>query len=289
MKEITGKTRILGIIGDPVEHSLSPVMHNAAIAHLNLDYIYVPFPVKPTDLATALAGFEAVGVVGFNATIPHKQAIIPLLQEVSPLARSVGAVNTVWRTPTGWAGTNTDVEGFLAPLLSIPRQWHQIKAVVLGTGGAARAVVAGCAQLGCQEIIIVGRNQEKVAAFVASWALSPLPVTITPHNWEELPQILPQAGLLVNCTPVGMHPHIDASPVSADLIQLLPPEAIVYDLIYTPCPTQFLQLAQEVGTTTIDGLEMLVCQGAAGLKIWLQRETVPVTVMRDALIQHLMR
>ncbi|HIK09239.1 MAG TPA: shikimate dehydrogenase [Oscillatoriaceae cyanobacterium M33_DOE_052] len=289
MKEITGKTRILGIIGDPVEHSLSPVMHNAAIAHLNLDYIYVPFPVKPKDLTTALAGFEAVGVQGFNATIPHKQAIIPLLTEVSPLARSVGAVNTIWRTPEGWAGTNTDVEGFLAPLLSIPRQWHQIKAVVLGTGGAARAVVAGCAQLGCQEIIMVGRNQEKLAAFVASWAHQAPPVPMTPVTWEELPQILPQAGLLVNCTPVGMYPHIDAAPVSATSMQYLPPGAIVYDLIYTPCPTQFLQLAQDVGATTIDGLEMLVCQGAAGLKIWLGRDTVPVTVMRDALIQRLMR
>lgn len=112
MQLITGKTKLLGVIGDPVEHSLSPVMHNAAIAHLNVNYVYVPFPIKRENLEKAIAGFKAINVVGFNITIPHKQAIIPLLSEVSQTAKMVGAVNTVWRTDAGWCGTNTDVEGF---------------------------------------------------------------------------------------------------------------------------------------------------------------------------------
>ncbi|MGB7892535.1 MAG: shikimate dehydrogenase, partial [Microcoleus sp.] len=113
---IKGTTKLLGVIGHPVEHSLSPAMHNAAISHLGVDFVYLPFPVKPEDLKAALAGFAAIGVRGFSITIPHKQAILPLLSEVSPIARAIGAVNTVYLTDKGWCGTNTDVEGFLAPL-----------------------------------------------------------------------------------------------------------------------------------------------------------------------------
>ncbi|NES23619.1 MAG: shikimate dehydrogenase, partial [Symploca sp. SIO3E6] len=149
MQLITGTTKLLGVIGDPVEHSLSPVMHNRAIASLGVDYVYLPLPIKPEDLAVAIAGFEAIGLVGFNITIPHKQAIIPLLSEVSDIAQGVGAVNTVYRTDGRWWGTNTDVAGFISPLQTLNRDWSQTKVVVLGYGGAARAVVVGCTQLGC--------------------------------------------------------------------------------------------------------------------------------------------
>nr|MBE9135238.1 shikimate dehydrogenase [Tychonema sp. LEGE 07196] len=117
---IQGTTKLLGVIGHPVTHSLSPAMHNAAIAHLGVDFVYLPFPVKPEDLKAALAGFAAIDLRGFSITIPHKQAILPLLSEVSPIARAIGAVNTVYRTDKGWCGTNTDVEGFLAPLQPPP-------------------------------------------------------------------------------------------------------------------------------------------------------------------------
>ena len=127
-------------------------MHNAALAKLNLNYVYLPFPIEPENLAKALDGFAAIGVVGFNATIPHKQAIIPLLSEIEPIAQSVGAVNTVFRRDNKWVGTNTDVEGFIAPLKSLDRDWGKVHAVVLGNGGAARAVVAGCTQLGCASV-----------------------------------------------------------------------------------------------------------------------------------------
>ncbi|AMW31192.1 MULTISPECIES: shikimate dehydrogenase [Arthrospira] len=281
---IKGTTKLLGIVGYPVEHSMSPIMHNAAIAHLGVDYVYVPFPVAPDQLASAYRGFQAIGIQGFNLTIPHKQAIIPLLDNVSKLATAVGAVNTVWYSDKGWSGTNTDVAGFLAPLkaLNCPN-WHEKIAVILGNGGASRAVVAGCAELGMAEIHIVGRNPQKLEEFKQSWLNSPLPIKVNVHNWQELNPLIKQADLLVNTTPVGMSPHIDRSPVDAENFEGLKSGAIAYDLIYTPRPTRFLQLAKNQGAVAIDGLEMLIQQGAAALEIWLQ-QPIPISVMRQSLI-----
>ncbi|MBD2665874.1 shikimate dehydrogenase [Richelia sinica FACHB-800] len=285
---INGKTQILGVIGHPIEHSLSPVMHNAALAKLGLNYVYLPFPIASENLETAIAGFASIGVVGFSVTIPHKQAILPFLAEISPIAQAIGAVNTVTRQGNKWVGTNTDVEGFIAPLQTTYHQdWSQKTAVILGNGGAARAVVAGCVQLGVAEIHLVGRNIYKLKDFRESWQNSSLGDKFHIHTWEELPQLLPQADLLVNTTPIGMYPHSQESPLSETEIAYLPQKAIAYDLIYIPKPTKFLQLAAKQGATAIDGLEMLVQQGAAALKIWLQTEQVPVAEMRQALINHL--
>lgn len=302
---ITGTTKLLGVIGDPIEHSLSPVMHNAALAVLQADidqerlnYVYLPFPVKSANLSAAIAGFAAIELQGFNVTIPHKQEILPLLSEVSAIAQAVGAVNTVWRTAQGWHGTNTDVTGFLAPLQAYNRDWTQTVAVILGSGGAARAVVAGCAQLQCTAIRVVGRNTQKLQQF-HPWTdpilndasgsrgtANSTPANLSVHTWDELPGLLPQASLLVNSTPMGMYPRTDQSPLSAIAIAKLPENAIVYDLIYTPNPTLLLKQAQDQGLITIDGLEMLVQQGAAALQIWLQK-SVPVDVMRQAARQYL--
>lgn len=285
---ITGKTKLLGVIGYPIEHSLSPVMHNAAIADLGIDYAYLPFSIKPEDLSTAIAGFEAIGIQGFNVTIPHKQTIMPLLAEVSPLAQAVGAVNTVWRTERGWQGTNTDVAGFLAPLKALERDWTQTTAVILGNGGAARAVVAACAELRCAAVQVVGRDLQKLQAFQQSWQTSPLTVNLQTHIWQELLQLLPNAGLIVNTTPMGMYPHGSQSPIPAASFNLWQPEAIAYDLIYNPRPTLFLQQAAQQGAITLDGLEMLIQQGAAALELWLGR-SVPVNVMRQALQEYLVK
>ena len=291
---IKGTTKLLGVIGHPIAHSLSPAMHNAAISHLGVDFVYLAFPVKPEDLEVALAGFGAIGLQGFSITIPHKQAILPLLSEVSPIAQAIGAVNTVYLTDKGWCGTNTDVEGFLAPLQTPVYQaragsdWSQKVAVILGNGGAARAVVAGCAQLGCAQIHVVGRSAQNLAEFQQSWVNSPMPVpNLQVHTWDDLSMLISQADLLVNTTPVGMYPHGEKSPVVDRTIDRISAGAIVYDLIYNPSPTQFLKDAQLRGAQTIDGLEMLVQQGAAALKIWLHKESVPVDVMRQTLQQHL--
>ncbi|MGL5058919.1 MAG: shikimate dehydrogenase [Microcoleus sp.] len=292
---IKGTTKLLGVIGYPIAHSLSPAMHNAAIANLGVDFVYLALPVKPEDLKTAIAGFSAIELRGFSITIPHKQAILPLLAEISPIARAIGAVNTVYMTDKGWCGTNTYAEGFLAPLLAStpPTPPYQggaqdKVAVILGNGGAARAVVAGCAQLGCAEIHVVGRSEQKLTEFQQSWVDSPLPVkNLQVHSWDNLPALISQADLLVNTTPVGMYPHGEKSPVDVRTIDRISPGAIAYDLIYNPSPTQFLKDASARGAIAIDGLEMLVQQGAAALKIWLDRESVPVDVMRQALRQHL--
>jgi shikimate dehydrogenase len=296
MPQITGTTKLLGVIGNPIGHSLSPVIHNAAIEHLGLDYRYLAFPVSPINLETALTGFAAIGLVGCSVTIPHKQAIIPLLAAITPLAQAVGAVNTVWNTPTGWQGTNTDVAGFISPLAAMERDWSQTTVAILGNGGAARAVVAGCHQLGCGAIHVFGRDATKLVEFKSSWQdvylavdeqNQPIPVNIQTHLWDELSGLIGQANLLlVNSTPIGMHPDVENTPVSIEMMGEIGRNSIAYDLIYTPRPTKFLQLAKEVGMMTIDGTEMLVQQGAVAFELWLQ-QAPPVDIMRQILIQHL--
>ncbi|TVQ48206.1 MAG: shikimate dehydrogenase [Gloeocapsa sp. DLM2.Bin57] len=280
MQLITGKTKLLGVIGDPIEHSLSPVMHNAGIKALGVDYVYIPLAIKTEDLEGAIAAFRGMNLEGFNVTIPHKQRVMEFLDEVSPLAKKVGATNTVWANQEGWSGTNTDVAGFLAPLKLLERNWGEIKPLVLGYGGAARAVVEALSGLGCRQIRVVGRNLEKLAQFQKGW----LQVEI--YQWSELSELIADSELLVNTTPIGMYPYGQESPLEGDLVKLVQPGAIVYDLIYTPRPTKLLRESQQQGAVIIDGLEMLINQGAIALEIWLQR-SVPVEVMRQALLNHL--
>ncbi|ANV84657.1 shikimate dehydrogenase [Picosynechococcus sp. PCC 7003] len=286
--KILGTTKLLGVIGDPVKHSFSPIMHNAAIAELGVDYVYLVFPVTGAGLKTALDGFWAIDLQGFSITIPHKQAIMAHLEAIAPEAELVGAVNTVWRTATGWQGTNTDVAGFVAPLKTLERDWSKVTPVILGNGGAARAVVVGCHQLGCPQIHVLGRDPEKLAQFSESWQNTPLVGKVQTHLWGDRQRLIPQAQLLINATPIGMAPKVDASPVNEELMATLPPGAIAYDLIYTPSPTRFLQQAQAQGAEIIDGSEMLVQQGAIALEKWLG-QPVPVGTMRQALLNHLAR
>ncbi len=322
MRVISGRTQLLGLIGDPVAHSLSPVMHNAALAALELDYVYLPFPVKPDQLGAAISGLAAIGVQGFNVTIPHKQTIIPFLKTISPQAKAIGAVNTVYREDpecADWSGSNTDLAGFLAPLRSAlekcsaqasedfskelleslepkdqqdqqdrqDRQHQQHpthrRVTILGSGGAARAVIEGCQQLGLTPIGVVGRSEAKLADLQHTWP------TIEPYAWSELSDLLPQTCLLVNTTPIGMHTTQtdQATPLTPDQIACLPTHSIVYDLIYTPNPTLLLKLAADRGCITIDGLDMLIEQGAAALSLWLGGRSVPVEIMRRAARQHL--
>ncbi len=286
---ISGKTRLLGVIGHPIGHSLSPVMHNAALAQMpKSDFVYVAFPIAPDDLTTAVRGFEAIGVEGFSVTIPHKQAIMSELVHISELATAIGAVNTVWKMPDGWHGTNTDITGFIAPLVELDRDWSSVNVICLGNGGAARAIVAGCAQLGVRSIQVVGRSEVNLEEFRQSFqSIDSIRDRLSIHTWDAIDNLLPNAGLIINTTPIGMAPNTETSPLTPSQAQKIQSSAIAYDLIYTPSPTQFLQQAQQQGAQTFDGLEMLVQQGAEALKIWTGVSEVPVAVMRRSLQEKL--
>ncbi|MBD2177718.1 shikimate dehydrogenase [Pseudanabaena sp. FACHB-1998] len=283
---ILGTTKILGVMGFPVSHSLSPVMHNAAIAALGLDYVYVPFPIPIENLPAAIAGLKAIqSVQGFNLTIPHKVEVIPLLDEVTPIAQSIGAVNTVKRLGDQWVGTNTDVAGFLEPLKKLDCDWKNMPAMILGCGGAAKAVVAACLELGCPIIHVFGRDPKKTKKFHGTMTSQLRDYNLRVHPWTSIHHLLEVTGIIINATPIGMSSDFN-TPVTEDEMTLLPDHAIVYDLIYTPRPTRFLQIAAARGLKAIDGLEMLINQGAIALEFWLE-QPVPIEIMRQALLQHL--
>jgi shikimate dehydrogenase len=264
-----------------VRHSLSPVIHNAALAALGLDARYLALPVSPDRLAQAVQGLAALGCAGFNVTIPHKERIAPLLTQLEPVARQLGAVNTVLPDGAGgWIGTNTDWQGFLAPLQSCPLAGRQ--ALMLGSGGSGRAVLRAAAALGLGEVVVRGRDPGRLQALIQ--AATPWAPPLRPLDWDApLATVLPTTALVVNVTPLGMGTQSQAMPLeSADLAQL-PAEALVVDLIYTPRPTRLLRETAALGLATLDGLEMLVQQGAAALRLWTGRPDVPVAVMRQAV------
>jgi shikimate dehydrogenase len=292
---IGGGTALVGVLGDPVRHSLSPAMHNAAIAALGLDWAYLALPVAAADLAVVLRALAAIDCRGLNVTLPHKQAAAALADELTPLGRRLGAVNTlVRRDGGGWLGTNTDVEGFLTPLRPLAAR----DALVLGCGGSARAVVAGLVDLGLDRIQVAGRDATRLEPFIrscADWAPGLVPLTWGADGAgspDPFAAALASADLVVNTTPVGMASGkdpaaADRSPLRPDQVAALAPTTTVYDLIYTPRPTALLRLARARGCRTIDGLEMLVHQGAASLRLWSGLEEMPVIAMRAAALARL--
>ncbi|WP_038556746.1 shikimate dehydrogenase [Synechococcus sp. KORDI-52] len=281
---INGGTSLVGLLGHPVRHSLSPVMQNAALTSMGLNWRYLALPCESESLDQVLKGLRAVGCQGLNVTIPHKQTIAGLCEELSALAQRLGAVNTlIPGEGGGWFGTNTDVEGFLAPL-GVKELWGGRHAVVIGCGGSARAVVAGLQTLDLSSITVVGRRSETLQAFIAALQQDKAPLTPCLDNAAQLNDAIAQAALVVNTTPVGMAQHGDpeAMPLGAEIWSRLSSEAVLYDLIYTPRPTSWLTAGQQRGQRCIDGLEMLVHQGAASLRLWSGQNDVPVETMRSA-------
>ena len=201
---INGGTSLVGLLGNPVGHSLSPVMQNAALESMGLNWRYLALPCESESLDQVLKGLRAVGCQGLNITIPHKQAIAELCEELSPLAQRLSAVNTlIPGTGGGWFGTNTDVEGFLAPL-GANETWAGRDAVVIGCGGSARAVVAGLQTLNLSSITVVGRRSEALQAFITDLQQDKAPLTPCLDNAGQLNDAVARAALVVNTTPVGM-------------------------------------------------------------------------------------
>ena len=281
---INGDTGLVGLLGNPVRHSLSPAMHNAALQALQLNWSYLALPCTSQNLQEVLQGLRAVNCRGLNVTIPHKQDVASLCQELSPLAKRLGAVNTLIPIDSGgWHGTNTDVEGFLTPL-GEESSWNNRHGVILGCGGSARAVAAGLQRLGLASITVIGRRPEVLDGFIADLHHNDAPLTPCLHSSPILASLIEQADLVVNTTPVGMAQHGDAQafPLGEAVWSHLQKSAVLYDLVYTPRPTAWLRWGQSRGQQCIDGLDMLVQQGAASLRLWSDRNDVPVETMRRA-------
>lgn len=278
---ISGKTKVVGIIGAPVGHSLSPVMHNAAFCALGLDYIYVPFPTAVADLPAAVAGFKAVGVVGFNATVPHKVALLPLLDLISPEAELVGAVNTVQILDGKLHGYNTDGTGLLSALSRDLRFTPAGQSVLLlGAGGAARSAVYGLAISGAARITIANRSLARGRELLDRFRphFPDVALEFEPLSRLADPAFIAQFDLVLNTTTVGMRED------RFEELNLghLKSGAVVYDMVYAPPVTPLLKEAAELGTPRANGIGMLVAQGEAAFRIWTGIEP-PAGCMRRAL------
>lgn len=264
---INGQTTLVGILGWPVGHSLSPLIHNAEFERFHLNWAYVPLPVDPNRLSIALPGLVAAGFAGFNVTIPHKQAVVPLMDELSVQARQIGAVNTIKIHDGRLVGLNTDADGWaqdcekLLPL-------RGISLAISGAGGAARAVAVAAAHAGVRSILIINRTLKAAQDLAASLQqLFPdLQVAATPRD-EHGPgqQLIAQCQLLVNTTPLGMGAPSETFAVPPSWMRS---DLAVYDTVYTPAKTATLQYAQALGAPTRGGLGMLAGQAALAFEIW---------------------
>ena len=278
-----GKTQVCGIIGDPISHTVSPAMQNAAFQKLGLEFTYVPFRVTKEDLCQAIQGVKALNIRGLNVTIPHKIDVMPLLDEIDPLAEKIGSVNTIVNDEGSLKGYNTDASGFLKALLAAKVRPDRKNIVILGAGGAARAIVFILADQGAN-LTVLNRHPEAARKLTARlFALFRRKVEALELNRENLKTALNDAEVTINTTSLGMTPETDATPVPARLIK---PGQVVFDIIYNPPKTRLLYEAEKRGAKTIGGIEMLVWQGAAAFELWTGQKA-PVTVMREAAIRKL--
>ena len=283
MNRITGKTKICGIIGDPVEHSMSPVMHNAAFEALGLDYAYLSFHVRGEELKEAINGMRALHIAGLNVTIPHKMAVIPFLDKLDPLAERMGAVNTIANENGELTGYNTDASGFLQALRAQGIEPDGKSIVILGAGGAAKGISFILAGAGAS-LVILNRTlsrAEELASQIARYYHQK--ITAMTLNEANLKRAFGRADVLVNTTSVGMVPDVDRTPVPGNLLNS---RLAVSDIVYNPLETRLLREAKAAGARTIDGLDMLVWQGALAFEKWTGRKA-PFEIMKQAALKAL--
>ncbi|MFC1915445.1 shikimate dehydrogenase [Chloroflexota bacterium] len=283
MKLISGKTKICGVIGDPIEHTMSPVVHNAAFRELDIDYLYVPFRVKPDELDKAVEGVRALNIRGINVTIPHKVAIIPFLDKLDPLAEKMGAINTIVNEDGVLTGYNTDATGFLQALLERGIEPKGKNMVILGAGGASRAISFIVTERGANLVIL---NRHLARAEDLAHRISQVfkkGVKALALNVENLAPVMEEADILVNTTNVGMNPNVNETLVPA---RLFSPNMVVFDVVYNPIKTRFLGEAEEAGARTINGLDMLVWQGALTFEKWTGQKA-PLDIMKKEVARAL--
>lgn len=270
-------TGVVGLIGHPVGHSKSPEMMNRAFRACGLPFVYLAFDVAPSELGAAVRGMQALGFRGWNVTIPHKVAILEHLDEVEETAREIGAVNTVVSRDGRLIGYNTDSEGYLRSLVAeTGLELAGQRVLILGAGGAARAVTHALADSGVESITIANRTREKAERLAKSLGRK---VDARAVSLTELKRVVPETTLLVQTTSVGMYPKTEAIPIDPSLLHA---GMTVSDLIYRPRKTLLLREAEARGARVHGGLGMLLHQAALAFEKWMGRPA-PVEVMRDAL------
>ena len=275
-QSISGTTQIYGLIGDPVEHSFSPPMMNAAFSHMNLDACYLAFQVETKKVSEAIAGIRALNFAGVNVTVPHKSSVIPYLDEVSPLAKKIGAVNTISNDKGHLKGTNTDFSGFIRSLKKLNFSPKKKTIALLGSGGSARALVAGLADAGALRVMLHNRTAERAEKLVTEFSQY-FPLTqleaVSLQTIHETP-----LDLLVNTTTVGMF----SSDLPVDLKKCRKINLLA-DIIYRPSQTSLLKQAEELGINAVNGIDMLLYQGCDAFTFWTGKQA-PEEVMRSQLL-----
>ena len=286
--EVDGATQVVGVIGWPVQHSLSPPMHNAAFRALGLNWVYVAFAVQPDNVGAAVTGMRALGIRGLNVTIPHKAAVVSHLDEISPTSRQLGVVNTIVNAEGHLRGDSTDGTGFIRALAEAGEGVTDNRIVLIGAGGSARAVALAAAQEQPEELVIVNRTPQRAVELVelvrAGGGLEA--VRAIALDSPEVARVVSSAHVIIDATPIGMYPHAEVAPVLSP--EWLRPSQLVCDLTYNPRDTVLLQAAREAGARILDGTGMLVHQGAIAFEQWTGQEA-PVEVMRLALLEALER
>ena len=287
---ISSKTSFIALIGNPVSHSLSPIMQNAALQYLGLDLIYIAIPCKDKDLELVLNSLKKINCKGLNITIPHKEKVFDLCSEISPIAKKLKAINTLkLNSEKEWSATNTDVEGFIYPLKTLNLTKKQ--SIVLGSGGAARSVIQGLINLNFSKISVISRNKASLDELTKNFE-NQIKIQGLLNSNNQTQNLIEEADLIVNTTPVGMKTAANKEntlPYGETFWRSLKTKTIVYDLIYNPAPTALLKFSARKGCMTIDGLQMLIAQGIKSLSFWTDGLEVPFHVMNDALKKYLLK
>ena len=279
--KIKGSTNIVGLIGHPVEHSFSPPMHNAAFEKLGMDYAYIAFDVDPNNLGSAIEGAKSLNIKGFNVTIPHKIEVMHFLDEIDEVAGLIGAVNTI--DFKNMKGYNTDGIGAVRAIEDVI-SIKDNNVVIAGAGGASRAISFYLAKYGADSITILNRNVDRAISLAGDVLDSGLMADVQADSISEINNYLSDADILVDTTPMGMHPHVDDEPIAR--AEDMHEDLVVFDAVYNPNETVLIKEAIKAGAKPVYGIKMLLYQGAESFKIWTGVDA-PVDEMEKALRQTL--
>ena len=276
---VDGTTNVVGVIGDPINHSFSPIIHNAAFEYLNLNYVYLPFHVLPDSLAGAIGGANKLNIKGLNITIPHKQNVLVTLDQLDPLAKEIGAVNTIKFEDKAAFGYNTDGIGCKRALEEKTSLYNK-DIIVVGAGGASRAICYQLAHADINSLTIINRDINKAQSLASDIMNSEILTEMRFDSTNNISLQIQDADILINTTPVGMKGYPDQNPIVLE--DNIPEDLIINDIVYNPIETNLIKEAKQAGATTISGIKMLIYQAAESIKIWTGKEA-PVDIMENKL------